>query len=65
MKNCNINWDNVLIEASIAAMQGIQESGKLGLAADVIPEKLAKISVKIAKCLVEELKNEMENNGVR
>ena len=54
-----IDWNNVLIEASIAAMQGIQESGKLGLAADILPEKLAESSVKIAKCLVNELKKEI------
>lgn len=54
-----IDWNKVLIEASIAAMQGIQESGKLGLAADILPEKLAESSVKIAKCLVNELKKEI------
>lgn len=57
----NINWSQVLIDASIAAMQGIQESGKLGLAFDVVPEKLAKLSVKIGKCLVDELKSELED----
>lgn len=54
-----IDWNKVLIEASIAAMQGIQESGKLGLAADILPEKLADMSVKIAKCLINELKKEI------
>lgn len=54
------DWDKVLIEASIAAMQGIQESGKLGLAADVMPEELAKLSVRIAKHLIEELKKEIQ-----
>lgn len=53
------DWNKVLIDASIAAMQGIQESGKLGIAADVLPEELAKLSVKIAKCLVNELKKEI------
>jgi len=56
----NTDWSQVLIEASIAAMQGIQESGKLGLAFDVVPEKLAELSVKIGKCLVEELKKELK-----
>lgn len=56
----NTDWSQVLIEASIAAMQGIQESGKLGLAFDVVPEKLAEFSVKIGKCLVEELKKELK-----
>lgn len=54
-----VDWNKVLIEASISAMQGIQESGKLGLAADILPEKLAESSVKIAKCLVNELKKEI------
>lgn len=58
-----IDWNQVLIEASIAAMQGIQESGKLGVAADVLPDQLAKISVRIAKSLVAELKKEIENNN--
>lgn len=57
-----IDWNQVLIEASIAAMQGIQESGKLGVAADVLPDQLAKISVRIAKSLVAELKKEIDNN---
>ena len=60
-----IDWNQVLIEASIAAMQGIQESGKLGVAADVLPDQLAKISVRIAKSLVAELKKEIENNNQR
>lgn len=58
-----IDWNQVLIEASIAAMQGIQESGKLGVAADVLPDQLAKISVRIAKSLVAELKKEIDNNN--
>ena len=60
----NINWPQVLIDASIAAMQGIQESGKIGLAADIIPEKLAKLSVKIGKCLVEELQKEIMSKDI-
>lgn len=56
----DIDWQQTLIDASIAAMQGIQESGKLGVAMDVMPEELAKLSVKIGKCLVEELKKELE-----
>ena len=50
------DWNKVLIEASIAAMQGIQESGKFGIALDVIPDKLAEVSVKIGKSMVNELK---------
>lgn len=54
-----VDWDEVLVDASIAAMQGIQESGKLGLALDVVPERLAEMSVRIARCLVAELKKEL------
>lgn len=53
------DWDTILIEASIAAMQGIQESGKIGVISDLTPNILAAESVKIAKCLVEELKKEI------
>ena len=55
-----IDWDNVLIQASIAAMQGIQESGKFGLLSDVVPKELAKMSVNIGQALVEELKTLIE-----
>ena len=54
------DWDTILIDASIAAMQGIQESGKVGLISDLTPNLLAAEAVKIAKCLVEELKKEIQ-----
>lgn len=54
-----IDWNQVLINASIEAMQGIQESGKIGFAADLVPETLAALSVKIGKAMVEELKKEI------
>ena len=57
-----IDWNKVLIDASIAAMQGIQESGKFGIAFDVMPEKLTEVSVKIAKSMVNELKNTITQN---
>ena len=53
-------WNDVLVQASIAAMQGIQESGHMiGVAADVLPNELAELSIKIAKCLVDKLKKEI------
>lgn len=53
-------WNDVLVQASIAAMQGIQESGHLlSVDADVLPKELAELSVKIAKCLVSKLKEEI------
>ena len=55
-------WDKVLVDASIAAMQGIQESGKFGIAMDVLSDKLAEASVRIGKCLVSELRKEINNS---
>lgn len=49
-------WDGVLVQASIAAMQGIQESGRFGMVADILPKELAELSVRIGEALVEELK---------
>ena len=59
MPEKSINWDEVLIQASISAMQGIQESGKLGEISNIIPEELADMSVRIGNALVNRLKEEM------
>ena len=56
----NIDWNQVFIQAAISAMQGIQESGKLGWAADVMPDKLAEFSVNIADAMVKKLKEILE-----
>lgn len=53
-------WDGILVQASIAAMQGIQESGKLGMVADIMPKELAELSVRIGEALVEELKHKID-----
>lgn len=53
-------WDDVLVQASIAAMQGIQESGKLGEVADLLPHELAEVSVRIGEAMVAELKKRVE-----
>lgn len=58
MPEKSIDWNEVLIQASISAMQGIQESGKLGEISNLVPDELADISVKIGKALVEKLKEE-------
>lgn len=60
----NIDWDQVLIDASISAMQGLQEASKVSLFADAAPEFTAEWSVKMAKALVEELKKEIEDEKV-
>lgn len=51
-----IDWEQVRIEAAISAMQGVLESGKLGMVLEVVPEVVAKQSVKLADALVDELK---------
>ena len=55
--NKMIDWEQVRINAAISAMQGVLESGKLGMVLEVVPEVVAKQSVKLADALVEELKN--------
>ena len=52
-----IDWEQVRIEAAIGAMQGVLESGKLGMVLEAAPDVVARQSVKLADALVEELKN--------
>lgn len=54
-----IDWNQVLINATISALQGIQEIGKLGLVADALPDLLADRAVTIGKSVVERLKKEI------
>ncbi len=58
-----VDWDKVLIDASISALQGIQEVGKLGLVADALPDLLADRAVAIGKSLVRKLRAEIEPNS--
>ena len=57
----NRDWEEVRINASISALQGIQENGKLGELLEIDPKVIAKASIKIANALVEEL----QRNQVR
>jgi len=52
------DWEQVRIDAAISAMQGVLESGKLGMVLEVAPEVVAKQSVRMADALIEELKGE-------
>lgn len=61
MKNSTINWNEVLINASISAVQGVMESGKLGEILEVQPHIIAVQSVRVANALVEELKKEIQS----
>lgn len=49
------DWGEIRINASISALQGLQESGKLGELLEIDLSVIAKASVKIANALVEEL----------
>ena len=51
-----IDWEQVRVDAAISAMQGVLESGKLGMVLEVAPDVVARQSVKLAEALVEELK---------
>jgi len=55
------DWGEVRINASISALQGLQESGKLGELLEIDPKIIVKASIKIANALVEEL----QRNRVR
>jgi hypothetical protein len=51
-----IDWEQVRVEAAISAMQGVLESGKLGMVLEASPDMVAKQAVRMANALVEELK---------
>ena len=51
-----IDWEQVRIEAAISAMQGVLESGKLGMVLEAAPDMVARQAVRLADALVEELK---------
>ena len=52
----NINWEEIRINASISAMQGIMESGTIGLLLEADPSLIAKQAIRVADALVAELK---------
>ena len=55
-----IDWEQIRINAAISAMQGVLESGKLGMVLEVAPDVVARQSVKLADALVAELKKNSE-----
>jgi len=59
-----IDWEQVRIDAAISAMQGVLESGKLGMVLEAAPEVVARQSVRLANCLVEELKRNKSNDDL-
>ena len=52
-----IDWEQVRIDAAISAMQGVLESGKLGMVFEAAPEVVAKQAVRLADALIKELKD--------
>lgn len=52
-----VDWEQVRINAAISAIQGVMESGKLGMVLEIDPDILAKQAVRVADALVNELKN--------
>ena len=59
-----IDWEQVRVDAAISAMQGVLESGKLGMVLEVAPEVVARQSVKLANALVEELQKSATDSGI-
>lgn len=57
-----IDWEEVRINAAISALQGVLESGKIGELLEFSPYVVAKQSVRLANCLVEELKKNKSND---
>lgn len=50
------DWKQVRIDAAVSAMQGIMESGKLGMLLEIDPKLIAEQAVRVADALVEELR---------
>ena len=50
-----VDWEQIRINAAISAMQGVLESGKLGMVLEASPDTVAKQAIRLADALVEEL----------
>ena len=59
-----IDWEEVRINAAISAMQGVLEGGKVGELLELSPYIVAKQSIRLANCLVEELKKSKTNDDL-
>ena len=57
-----IDWNEVKINAAISTIQGLMESGKLGMVLEADPHMMAKQAVRVADALVEELKKEIQES---
>ena len=52
----------IRVEAAISALQGILESGSIGAAFEVAPKFVAKLAIRMADALIDELDNSPKNN---
>ena len=59
-----IDWEEVRVNAAISALQGVLESGKIGELLELSPYVVAKQSVRLANCLVDELKRNKTNDDL-
>lgn len=50
------DWFNIRWQLASSAMQGVLESGKLGMILEVDPSLVAKQALRLADALIEELK---------
>ena len=50
-----VDWEQIRINAAISAMQGVLESGKLGMVLEAAPDTVARQAVRLADALIEEL----------
>lgn len=57
-----IDWEQVRIDAAISAMQGVLESGKLGMVLEASPDTVAKQAVRLADALIEKLNENKKTN---
>ena len=53
-----IDWEQVRVDAAISALQGVLESGKLGMVLEASPDTVARQAVRMADALLKELKGE-------
>ena len=56
--------DDIRVQAAIAAMQGIIESGKIGQLLELSPSLVAAQSVRLANALVKELQCKRDNKAL-
>lgn len=59
-----VDWDNVRIQAAIGAMEALLENGKIGEVLETAPYIVVKQAVRMANCLVQELRRNKPNDDL-